>query len=70
MVRGVSNPREGSEIRSFLFRSRLVCGSWNVNSTTTFAMTEFSEVPFSLHIVIIATHFVTLGRQQCCRVVS
>jgi hypothetical protein len=21
-----------------------VCGSWNVNSTTTFAMTEFSEV--------------------------
>jgi len=43
-VRGVSSAREGSEIRCFLFRSRLVCGSWNVNSTTNFAMTEFSEV--------------------------
>ena len=25
LVRGVSNPYEGSEILSFLFRSRLVC---------------------------------------------
>jgi hypothetical protein len=44
MLRGVSDPREGLKILFFLFRSRLVGGSWNVNSRTTFAMTEFSEV--------------------------
>jgi hypothetical protein len=27
MIRGVSNPREGSKILSFLFRPRLVCNS-------------------------------------------
>jgi hypothetical protein len=27
MVRGVSNPREGSEILTFLFGPRLVCSS-------------------------------------------
>jgi hypothetical protein len=50
MVRGVSNPREGSEVLTFLFRTRLVCssllqliGSWKVNCAN-FALTEFSEV--------------------------
>jgi hypothetical protein len=43
MVRGVPDPREGSKILTFPFRSRLVGGLWNVNSTTTFAMTEISE---------------------------
>jgi hypothetical protein len=39
LVRGVWNPREGSKILSFLFRSRLVCSSllclrssWKENS--------------------------------------
>jgi hypothetical protein len=39
MVRGVSSPREGSKILSFLFRTRLVCYSllllrstWNRHS--------------------------------------
>ena len=47
MVRGVSNPREGSKILTFLFRSRLVCSSllhlrssWKVNSAN-FRFTEF-----------------------------
>jgi hypothetical protein len=44
MVRGVSNPRKGSKILTFLYRPRLVGSSWNVNSTMTFAMTGFSEV--------------------------
>jgi hypothetical protein len=48
MVRGVSNPREGPKILTFLFRPRMVC-SWllhlrssqKVNPTNYFAMTEF-----------------------------
>ena len=39
IIRGVSNPCEGSKIRSFLFRTRLVCSSllhflssWKVDS--------------------------------------
>ena len=51
MVRGVSNPREGPKILTFLFRPRLMCSSllhllssWKVNSANYFAFTEFSEV--------------------------
>ena len=50
MLRGVSNPREGSKILSVLFRPRLVCSSflhlrssWKGNSAK-FAVTEFSGV--------------------------
>jgi hypothetical protein len=50
LVRGVSSPREGSKILSFLYRPRLVCSSllhlrssWKVNSAD-FAITEFYEV--------------------------
>jgi hypothetical protein len=50
MVRVVSNAREGSRIKSFLYQPRLVCSSplhlrsaWTVNSAN-FAFTEFSEV--------------------------
>jgi hypothetical protein len=43
MLRGVSNPREGSKILTFLYRPRLECSSWKVNSMN-FARTEFSEV--------------------------
>jgi hypothetical protein len=50
MLRGVSRPRGGSEILTFLFRHRLVCtslldlrSSWKVNSANYFAMTELSE---------------------------
>ena len=51
MVRGVSNPREGSKILTFLFRPRLVCSSllhlrssWKEDSANYFASTVFSEV--------------------------
>jgi hypothetical protein len=47
----VSNPREGSEVLTFLFRSRLVCSSLlhlrrsrKANSANYFACGEFSEV--------------------------
>jgi len=50
MVRGVSSPREGSEILTFLLRSRLVCSpllhlrsSWKVNSANYFALRAFCE---------------------------
>jgi hypothetical protein len=50
LVRGVSNPREGSKILFFLFRPRLVCysllhlrRSGKVNSSN-FACMEFSDV--------------------------
>jgi hypothetical protein len=53
MLRGVSTPREGSKILSFLFQPRLVCGlllhlrsSGKVHSAN-FALTEFSEAPQS-----------------------
>src|SRR5215207_9126134 len=52
MVRGVSNPRGGSKMLSFLYQPRLVCSSplhlrsaWTVNSAKLdFRFTEFSEV--------------------------
>ena len=51
MLRGVSNPREGSKIITFLYRPRLVCSSflnllcsWKDNSANYFALTEFYEV--------------------------
>jgi hypothetical protein len=51
MIRGVSNPREGSKILSFVFRPRLVCSSllhlrssWKVNAANYFALCAFSEV--------------------------
>ena len=51
LVRGVSNPREGSKILTFLVRSSLVCSSplhlrssWKANSANYFAMTESLEV--------------------------
>ena len=52
MVRGLSNPREGSKLLSFLFRPRMVCSSllhlrssWKVNSPKLdFRFTAFSEV--------------------------
>ncbi len=51
MIRGVSNPREGSKILSFLFRSRVVCSSLlhlllscKVNPANYFALCAFSEV--------------------------
>jgi hypothetical protein len=50
MVRGVSNAREASKIRTFLFRPRLVCSSLlHLQSSlkvysANFAFTEFSEV--------------------------
>jgi hypothetical protein len=54
LVRGVSNAFGGSEVLTFLFRSRLVCSSllhllssWKVN-TANFALCVFSEV---LHCV-------------------
>jgi hypothetical protein len=50
MIRGVSSPREGSKILSFLFRPQMVCSpilhlrsSWKWNSAN-FRFTEFSEV--------------------------
>ena len=50
MLRGVSNPREGSKILFFLFRPPLDCGSllylrssWKVNCAN-FRFTAFSEV--------------------------
>jgi hypothetical protein len=50
MLRGVSNPCEGSKILFVLFRPRLVCSSllhlrsaWNVNSQK-FALRGFSAV--------------------------
>ena len=53
LVRGVSRPREGSKILSFLFRSHLVCSSllhlgrsWKVN-TANFALCVFYEVRHS-----------------------
>ena len=52
MLRGVSNPREGSKILMFLFGSRLVCSSllhlrssWKVNSVA-FAL-KLSEKGFA-----------------------
>ena len=51
MLRGVSNPYEGSEILTFLSRRRLVCSSlphlrisWKVNSANYFALYAFLEV--------------------------
>jgi len=45
LVRGVSNPREGSKILTFLFRSRMVCSSllrsWKVNIANNSALREF-----------------------------
>jgi hypothetical protein len=38
-------------------------------SSANFACHSRKFVPFSLHIAILATHFVTLGRRWCCRVV-
>ena len=43
MLRGVSDPPEGSKMPAFPFRPRLVCSSWKVSSMN-FARTEFSEV--------------------------
>ena len=50
MLRGVSNPCEGSKIRTFLFRSRLVCSSLlhlrcsgKVDSPNYLALCAFSE---------------------------
>ena len=50
MVRGVSNAREGPEILTFLFGSRLVCSSllhllcsWKVDSAN-FALVVFSGI--------------------------
>jgi hypothetical protein len=55
MVRGVSNPRKGSKIPTFLFRTRLVCSpllhlrsSWKGCSANYFALMEFSEVTKNL----------------------
>jgi hypothetical protein len=51
LVRGMSDPREGSKILTFLFRSRLVCSlllhlqSLGKGRTANFTLTEFSEVP-------------------------
>jgi hypothetical protein len=54
MSRGVSNPREGSKILTFLFQPRVVCSSllhlrssWKVNSANYFALCAFSDVPHS-----------------------
>ena len=54
MLRGVSNPREGSKILTFLFGPRLVCSSllhllssWKVNTANYFALCAFSEVMHS-----------------------
>jgi hypothetical protein len=51
MLRGVSRPREGPKILSFLFRSRVVCSSLlhlllscKVNPANYFALCAFSEV--------------------------
>ena len=55
MVRGMSNPPEGSKILMFLFRHLLVCGSllhlrssWKECSANYFALMEFSEVTKNL----------------------
>ena len=55
LVRGVSSPRAGSKILSFLFRPRLVCSpllhlrsSWKGCSANYFALMEFSEVTKNL----------------------
>ncbi len=45
MVRGVSNPREGSKMLTFLYRPRLVCSSlirsWKVNFANYVALRTF-----------------------------
>jgi hypothetical protein len=48
IVRGVSKPRKGSKILTFIFRSRVVSSSllhlrssWKVDSANYFALTEF-----------------------------
>jgi hypothetical protein len=48
MVRGLTNPREGQKILTFLFGPRVVCSSllhlrssWKVNCGTYFTLTEF-----------------------------
>jgi hypothetical protein len=64
MVRGVSNPREGSKILSFLFRPRLVYSwplhlrnSWKVNSLrSSLAISEPRHVAAAKYLSTVVNH--------------
>ena len=62
MFRGVSNPRKGSKILTFLYRPRLVCSSlldlrssWEVHAAK-FGEQKFSKVPQSPDFVLWSTY--------------
>jgi hypothetical protein len=84
MVRGVSNPREGSKILSFLIRPRLVCSSllhlrssWMVNSAN-FAFTVLrssftsrAALPWCSDVLCALAHIhSTQTRVRCVRCVA